>query len=72
MGFLYSQLFVRPVYPAKSSAGQTIIVTGSNVDLGKEPAGHFARLGASKIILIVHNNKAGEEVKMNVGNQHKF
>jgi NAD(P)-dependent dehydrogenase (short-subunit alcohol dehydrogenase family) len=36
-------------------------VTGSNVNLGKEAARHFARLGASKVILAVRNGKAGEE-----------
>ena len=36
--FLYEQLFVKPPYPTKSFAGQTIIVTGSNVGLGFEAA----------------------------------
>jgi NAD(P)-dependent dehydrogenase (short-subunit alcohol dehydrogenase family) len=66
MGFLYSQLFVTPVYPSASCAGQTIIVTGSNVGLGKEAARHFARLGASKVILAVRNSKAGEEAKKDI------
>jgi NAD(P)-dependent dehydrogenase (short-subunit alcohol dehydrogenase family) len=63
MGFLYSQLFVRPQYPTKSFAGQTVIVTGSNVGLGKEAARHIARLGVSKLILAVRNVDAGEEAK---------
>jgi NAD(P)-dependent dehydrogenase (short-subunit alcohol dehydrogenase family) len=66
MGFLHSQLFVIPVYPSASCAGQTIIVTGSNVGLGKEAARHFARLGASKVILAVRNSKAGEEAKKDI------
>ncbi|KAI9861852.1 MAG: hypothetical protein M1824_001963 [Vezdaea acicularis] len=66
MGFLYSQFFVTPTYPTTSFAGQTVIVTGSNVGLGKEAARHFARLGASKIILAVRNIKAGEEAKRNI------
>lgn len=66
MGFLYSQFFVTPVYPTASCAGQTIIVTGSNTGLGKEAARHFARLGASKIILAVRNSKAGEEAKKDI------
>jgi NAD(P)-dependent dehydrogenase (short-subunit alcohol dehydrogenase family) len=66
MGFLHSQLFVTPAYPTTSCAGQTIIVTGSNVGLGKEAARHFARLGASKIILAVRNSKAGEEAKKDI------
>lgn len=66
MGFLYSQLFVRPVYPTRSFAGETVIVTGSNVGLGKEAARHFARLGASKLILAVRNIEAGEEAKKDI------
>lgn len=66
MGFLYSQLFVTPVYPSTSCAGQTVIITGSNSGLGKEAARHFVRLGASKIILAVRNSKAGEEAKCDI------
>lgn len=61
--FIYSQLFVRPEYPTKSFAGQTVIVTGSNIGLGKEAARHIARLGVSKLILAVRNIDAGEEAK---------
>jgi len=64
--FLYSQLFVKPAYPTASCAGQTVIVTGSNVGLGKEAARHIARLGAAKIILAVRNTKAGEEAKKDI------
>lgn len=66
MGFLYSQLFVKPAYPKKSFSGQTVIVTGSNTGLGKEAARHFARLGASKLILAVRNTKAGEAAKKDI------
>ncbi|TVY43255.1 Short chain dehydrogenase [Lachnellula subtilissima] len=66
MGFIYSQLFVKPTYPTTSCAGQTIIVTGSNVGLGKEAARHLARLGASKLILAVRNTKAGEAAKHDI------
>jgi len=66
MGFIYSQLFITPAYPTTSCAGQTIIVTGSNVGLGKEAARHFARLGASKVILAVRNSKAGEAAKHDI------
>ncbi|KFA80823.1 hypothetical protein S40288_09140 [Stachybotrys chartarum IBT 40288] len=66
MGFYWSQLFVTPPYPSKSFQGQTVIVTGSNVGLGLEGARHFARLGASKIILAVRNTKAGEEAKQSI------
>ena len=41
-------------------------MTGSNVGLGKEAARHFARLGASKIILAVRNSAAGEEAKKDI------
>jgi NAD(P)-dependent dehydrogenase (short-subunit alcohol dehydrogenase family) len=71
MGFLYSQLFVTPIYPTASCAGQTIIVTGANTGLGKEAARHFARLGASHIILAVRNLKAGEEAKRSIATSTK-
>lgn len=64
----YSQLFVRPAIPTKSFAGQTVIITGSNVGLGKEAARHIVALGASKLILAVRNIKAGEEAKKDIEN----
>lgn len=66
MGFIRSQLLVEPAYPTKSFAGQTVIVTGSNTGLGKEAARHFARLGASKLILAVRNTRAGDEAKRDI------
>lgn len=66
MGFIYSQLFVTPPTPTTSFAGQTIIITGSNVGLGKEAARHFAQLNAAKIILAVRNLKAGEDAKADI------
>lgn len=66
MGFIYSQLFIKPRYPTQSFAGQTAIVTGSNVGLGKEAARHLARLGVSKLILAVRNTKAGEAAKQDI------
>lgn len=66
MGFLYSQLFVRPAYPEQLLNGQTVIVTGSNVGLGKEAARHFARLGAAKVILAVRNTEAGEAARADI------
>ncbi|OAL25423.1 hypothetical protein AYO20_10457 [Fonsecaea nubica] len=66
MGFLYSQLFIKPAYPKRSFAGETVIVTGSNTGLGKEAARHFARLGASKLILAVRNTKSGEAAKSDI------
>ena len=38
-------------------------MAGSNTGLGKEATQHFARLGASKVILAVRNIKAGEDAK---------
>lgn len=66
MGFLYSQLFVKPTYPTRMLNGQTVIVTGSNTGLGKEAARHFVRLGAAKLILAVRNTKAGEAAKADI------
>ncbi|KAJ5673961.1 hypothetical protein N7462_009400 [Penicillium macrosclerotiorum] len=66
MGWYYSQLFIRPPYPAQSFAGQTIIVTGSNVGLGYEAARHFVRLKASKVILAVRNIQAGNAAKRSI------
>lgn len=59
MGFLYSQLCASLPYPSGSYTGKTIVVTGSNVGLGKEAARHFSRLGAEKIILAVRNLEKG-------------
>lgn len=66
MGFLYSQLFVTPKYPAASFTGKTVIVTGSNVGLGKEAARHMVRLGAEKTILAVRNLEAGERARQDI------
>ena len=68
MGFIYDQLFVVPKYPATEVdfTGQTIIVTGSNVGLGKEAARHFVRLNADKVILAVRNLAAGDEAKQDI------
>lgn len=66
MGFLYSQFFVTPIYPKESYAGKTVVVTGSNVGLGKEAARHFARLGASTVILAVRSLDKGNAAKENI------
>ena len=64
--FLYGQLFVRLPEPSGSRSGQTVVVTGSNVGLGKEAARHFVRLGASKVILAVRNMKQGAAAKRDI------
>jgi NAD(P)-dependent dehydrogenase (short-subunit alcohol dehydrogenase family) len=63
---LYSQLFVTPPTPTASFAGKTVIVTGSNVGLGKEAARHYARLGASTVVLAVRNLEKGEAAKRDI------
>ncbi|KAF2725928.1 short-chain dehydrogenase [Polychaeton citri CBS 116435] len=64
--FIYSQLFVNLPYPEGSYEGKTVIVTGSNVGLGKEAARHFARLGTSTLILAVRNIEKGEAAKKEI------
>lgn len=64
--FLHSQLFVSLPSPTASFAGKTVIVTGSNVGLGKEAARHYARLGASTVILAVRNIEKGEAAKADI------
>lgn len=66
MGFLYSQLFKSLPYPTGSYAGKTIVVTGSNVGLGKEAARHYARLGVSKLILAVRSLDKGHDAKADI------
>ena len=66
MGFFYSQFFVRLPYPTASYVGKTIIVTGSNVGLGKEAARHFVRLGASRLVLAVRSLDKGNAAKHDI------
>lgn len=66
MDFFYSQLFERPAYPTSSYTGKTVIVTGSNTGLGQETARHFARLGASRLILAVRNLDKGHNAKHDI------
>jgi len=66
MGLLYSQLIKRLPYPAGSFDGKTVVVTGSNVGLGKEAARHYARLGASNIILAVRSVEKGQVAKEDI------
>lgn len=60
--FFYSQFFVTPTLdPSTTFAGQTIIVTGSNIGLGRDTARQLAHLGASKVIIAVRSLSKGEE-----------
>ncbi|OCT49986.1 hypothetical protein CLCR_07385 [Cladophialophora carrionii] len=60
MGFLYSQLCQSLPTPSQFHFGKTVVVTGSNVGLGKEAARHFVRQGASRVILAVRNVEKGQ------------
>lgn len=64
--FLHSQLFVTPPYPVASFAGQTVIITGSNVGLGLEAARHFYRLNSAKLILAVRSVSKGQAAKEDI------
>ena len=64
--FLYNQFFINLPTPSGSYAGQTVIITGANTGLGKEAARHFARLGASIIILAVRCLSKGEAAKADI------
>ncbi|WYZ39610.1 hypothetical protein EsH8_III_001524 [Colletotrichum jinshuiense] len=66
LAFIYRQLFNFLPYPTGSYAGQTVVITGSNVGLGKEAARHFARLGASKLILAVRSLDKGHAAKKDI------
>ncbi|KAH8702862.1 retinol dehydrogenase 12 [Phaeosphaeriaceae sp. PMI808] len=66
MGFLYSQFFRTPPYPKGNFCGKTIIITGSNIGLGKEAARHYARMGASKLILAVRSLDKGQVAKEDI------
>jgi len=66
MSFIYSQLIKTLPYPSASYAGKTVVVTGSNIGLGKEAARHFARLGASKLILAVRSLDKGRAAKEDI------
>jgi NAD(P)-dependent dehydrogenase (short-subunit alcohol dehydrogenase family) len=66
MGIIYSQFFASLPYPTGSYRGKTVVITGSNVGLGKEAARHFARLGVSKLILAVRSLDKGHAAKHDI------
>ncbi|OQO11624.1 hypothetical protein B0A48_03351 [Cryoendolithus antarcticus] len=60
---LRSQLITKLPYPDGDYADKTVIVSGSNVGLGKEAARHYVRLGVKKLILAVRSIEKGEAAK---------
>ncbi|OCL01740.1 short-chain dehydrogenase [Glonium stellatum] len=64
--FLYDQRIRTLPYPTGSYENKTVVITGSNVGLGKEAARHFARLGASTLILAVRNLEKGDAAKKDI------
>lgn len=68
---LRSQLFTRPPYPTADFSGKTIIVTGTNVGLGKEAVKHFVRLNAEKVIIAVRSISKGEAAKAEIEGESK-
>ncbi|KAI8940450.1 hypothetical protein NX059_004136 [Plenodomus lindquistii] len=64
--FFYSQLFVTLPVPSQDFTGKTVLITGSNVGLGKEAARHFTRLNASTVILAVRSLDKGNAAKSDI------
>ncbi|CAA9964455.1 Retinol dehydrogenase 12 [Pyrenophora teres f. maculata] len=64
--FFHSQFFVTPPKPTTDLTGKTVIVTGSNVGLGKEAARHFTSLNASTVILAVRSLEKGEAARADI------
>lgn len=60
LAFIHRQFIYTPPIPTASFKGKTIIVTGSNVGLGKEACRWIVRLGASKVIIACRNVEKGE------------
>ncbi|KAF2442447.1 NAD(P)-binding protein [Karstenula rhodostoma CBS 690.94] len=64
--FFYGQLFTQLPKPTASFEGKTVIVTGSNIGLGKEAARHITRNNASTVILAVRSLEKGEAAKEDI------
>ncbi|KAL9075460.1 MAG: hypothetical protein Q9161_001532 [Pseudevernia consocians] len=61
-----TQLFHRPDCPTANFSGKTVIITGSNVGLGKETVKHLVRLDAEKVIIAVRSFAKGEAAKAEI------
>lgn len=59
--FLSGQLFTRLHIEKRDLSGQTIIVTGANIGLGKETARHLADMKPARLILAVRNTQKGQD-----------
>lgn len=64
--FFCSQLLVTPPEPTGDLTGKTVIVTGSNVGLGKEAARHYTSLNASTVVLAVRSLEKGEAARKDI------
>lgn len=57
---LLRQPFSQPPVPTADLTGQTVIVTGANVGLGKESVKHFVNRGAAKVIATCRTTTKGD------------
>ncbi|KAF1975180.1 retinol dehydrogenase 12 [Bimuria novae-zelandiae CBS 107.79] len=64
--FAYNQLCVSLPKQTTDLSGKTVIVTGSNVGLGKEAARCFTQNKASTVILAVRSPEKGEAAKKDI------
>lgn len=64
--FLRSQFLQHPALPTTDCTGQTILVTGANVGLGKEAVRHFVRLNAARVILACRTPAKGAAARADI------
>lgn len=58
---VHTQLFLKPPPPVADFSGQTILVTGANVGLGKEACKYFSKLNAARVIATVRSVARGKD-----------